>query len=430
MKHSMRASFVCSLLPVVVALSSCGGHGDVQPGAAPASPTPTSGFNDAGGFNGVVRNVVPANDGTAEVYVLGDFTTYRGQPVASVVRLRPDGRRNEGFLMPSAITNRISIIASADDGSGDLYVGDSAVEGTSFPLTGVGHVWRLNADGTVDREFAFGTIIFESDAFSPDPVFRAVVRDIVPVGDGSGRVYAAVSGRYNGTEAGPVVRLNTNGSVDATFTQDRLVPSVFRIVPANDGSQALYIATFRRDDPGTWLSYVLLRLHGDGGLDDKFETGNSNYPDARIDLVAPVQDGTGDVLATGVFLNFAEPNPGGPFALRGLARFDPSGALDVASPRPNITSTAIVAFVKAGDGSGDWFVGERMGSEEIVLARYKPDGTRDPGFTVGRMNGTALNVMMPAPDRTGDLYVGGDFSFYNGVAAKNIARINSDGSLD
>lgn len=42
----------------------------------------------------------------------------------------------------------------------------------------------------------------------------------------------------------------------------------------------------------------------------------------------------------------------------------------------------------------------------------------------------SLNVMMPAPDRTGDLYVGGEFSFYNGVAAKNIVRINRDGSLD
>ncbi len=188
MKHSLRASFVRSLLPVVLALSSCGGPGDAQPSAAPASPGPTSGFNHVEGFNGAVRNVVPANDGTAEVYVLGDFTTYRGKPVASVVRLRPDGSRHEDFLMPSAITHRISAIASADDGSGDLYVGDSTVEGASFPLTGVGHIWRLNGDGTVDREFALGTIIFESDAFSPAPVFRAVVRDIVPVGDESGRV--------------------------------------------------------------------------------------------------------------------------------------------------------------------------------------------------------------------------------------------------
>lgn len=437
MTQAIRAvHFVCSLL-LLMTLPGCGSNPDLQPptssvspsGTVPSTPAPSGGFNQAGGFDRSVRSVVSVNDGTGDIYVLGDFTAYGGRPVRPVVRLQPDGTLKDTFVLAGSIQNRISSIAPADDGSGDLYVADSVVEQGSFPPTGIGHVQRLNPDGAIDPAFAIGTVTFVSDAFPPDPDLRPVIRSLVPVGDQSGRIYAAVSGSYNGTEAGPVVRLNSNGTLDSSFRQDRSVPAVFRIVPANDGSQDLYIATFRRDDPGTWLRALLLRLNADGTLDQGFDTGNANYPEARIGLVVPVGDGSGDVFATGVFLNLALPNPGGPFALRGLVRFNPTGSVDATSPRPQVTLPNILALVQAGDGSGEWLAGEALDPSQITLDRYKPDGTRDPGFTPGRILGSALTVILPAPDANGDFYIAGAFSSYNGVGANNLVRVNRDGTL-
>jgi hypothetical protein len=437
MTQAIRAiHFVCSLL-LVMNLTSCGSNQDVQApissvspsGTAPGAPALSAGFNQVGGFDRSVRSVVSVNDGTGDIYVMGDFTAYGGRPVRPVVRLQPDGTLKDTFVLASSIQNRISSIAPADDGSGDLYVADSVVDQSSFPPTGIGHVQRVNPDGTIDPAFATGTITLASDAFPPDPDLRPVIRSLVPVGDQSGRVYAAVSGSYNGTEAGPVVRLNANGTLDSGFRQDRLLPAVFRIVPANDGSQDLYVATFRRDDPGTWLRAQLLRLNADGTVDPGFDTGNANYPEARIGLVVPVGDGSGDVFATGVFLNLALPNPGGPFALRGLVRFNPTGSVDATSPRPQVTVPTVLALAKAGDGSGDWLAAEAVDPSQIKVDRYKSDGIRDPGFTPGRISGSALSTILPAPDDNSEFYVGGAFSSYNGVGANNLVRVNRDGSL-
>ena len=63
----------------------------------------------------------------------GHFTTYNNQAVRPVVRLRPDGTLNASFKLTDAVTApspdlppsaRIIAIAAADDGSGDLYVGE------------------------------------------------------------------------------------------------------------------------------------------------------------------------------------------------------------------------------------------------------------------------------------------------------------------
>ncbi len=395
----------------------------------PASRT----FNQAGGFNGPVRGMLPVPGGGGDLYISGDFTSYGGVPVPRVVRVRSDGALRPEFALTSQITGAISAMAVADDGSGALYV---AEQNAGFPLA-TGRVWRLTPQGAVDQAFAVGHVSLDAQN---EPFFGAVTRSLVPVGDGSGRIYAAVSGSYNGAAVGPIIRLNPDGSVDASFLAQGEV--VFRIVPAQDGGGDVYVASWLRHSPSGFAAN-LSRLNADGSHDAGFQAPG-HWPEplwesATVSLMVPVGDGSGDVFAVGVFPNLAAPQPIEE-AYRGLARLNPDGSVDTASPQPQLSpDQQVVALTKSADGSQDWIVGYRVDETQSRVARFKPDGSIDPLFTVGQIVGNALfnqisgvppYLFLPAPDGSGDLFIGGEFSSYNGVTVGNIVRINRDGTLD
>jgi uncharacterized delta-60 repeat protein len=62
------------------------------------------------------------------------------------------------------------------------------------------------------------------------------------------------------------------------------------------------------------------------------------------------------------------------------------------------------------------------------LARLNADGTLDQSFSTGL--GPDDAVFCIAIQSDGKIIIGGEFSTYNGVASNNIARLNSDGTLD
>lgn len=419
---------------VLLMLLACGGGGGS--GQPPSSPGTGSAnhFNETGGFNGQVRAVVPVGDATGEVYVAGDFTAHGDQPVARVVRLRPDGSVNQSFSLASAIGQRVTALAVADDGTGDLYVAEDltapAVPGTAMRTA---RVWRVNADGTVDQTFTSEVFTDLSDvtpsAILPDPDFSAVIVHLIPAGDGSGRLYVAGGfDQFRGSPVGPVVRLTPNGTLDPTFNYQPLSDGVFRVVPALDGTGSVYVATFARDSPSRWLSRYLLRLTPTGAPDPGFDTAAFVWPDARVHLIVPVDDGSGDVFAIGSFLNFAEPIPGGPNALRSLVRINPDGSIDRTSARPQIDGS-VVALAKAAAGTQEWLAARLLDIGRFDVLRFLSDGAPDPSFTTGQVVGTAVNVLVSAPDGSGDFYVAGALSTYNGVEVKNIARVNGDGNV-
>lgn len=436
MRQALRATpLVCLLLLMVMpGLSGCGAGGDVPSGGALGNTPGSNAGNDpepgtqALAFNGPVRQVVGIPGSGGDVYVRGDFSAYGEQSVSGVVRLRPDGSLHGGFVLPASIDHPVSVIALAADGTGDLYVSDSLIERGVSSSIGTGRIWRLHADGTIDSVFAMGTITIESDAFSPDPEFRAVIRSLAPLSDG--RLYVAAGGRFNGTPVGQVMRLNRDGSLDPSFTDLAPYP-VYRVVPARDGSGDLYIGTYERHAPGSWDSRYLLRLNADGTLDAGFDTAAFIWTNARIDLMVPADDGSGDLFARGSFLDLSQPNPGGPFALRGLVRIDPDGAMDRTSPRPQVDPQAsVVAMVMTADGTGDWFVGQRIAADQFQVLRYRGDGPINPSFPVALIVGNGLHALTPAPDGSGDLYIGGDFQSYNGAAVDHFIRVNSTGTID
>jgi hypothetical protein len=317
------------------------------------------------GFDNAVNNVVLAKTGGGEIYVHGGFTRFDGQPVPPLVRLTPTGALDAGFRLAAEFDPFVGPLfgpygpIAVEESSGDVYV--TFIRHNPIPTSPVdqGHVniARLNADGSIDPAFSTG------DGFPTQSGARGepqMITDLLPTS--SGKLF--VGGGMYSFNSGPVsslIRLNPDGSLDSTFMADvggpptSGVPNVWDIERAADGTSDLYA--------GTWVG-PLIRVHDTGAFDTSFKTDLN----ARGTKIAVAQDGSGDVL-----LVSASPET--------LFRFNRSGALVSA-----------------------------------------------PSFITPTVDAVVLTIV-PVQDGTGDFYIGGYFTSYNGAAVNHFARIHADGTL-
>jgi beta-propeller uncharacterized protein DUF5122 len=240
------------------------------------------------GFNGSVQNIVPAGTLSGNVYVGGDFTTYNGIQETRIVRLNANGSFDPAFATATGFNNTVYSIAPVGDGSGDLYVGGAF---STYNGVVVNNLVRLNADGTVDPALVMGA------------GFDNTVFIVVPAADGSGDLYVGGAfTSYNGIPANNLVRLNANGTVDQTFvTGTGFNNTVLTLIPADDGSGDLYVGGAFTNYNGT-VANDLVRLNSNGVIDLSFATGGGF--NNTVFRVVPVGDGSGDVYVGGQFTQY------------------------------------------------------------------------------------------------------------------------------
>lgn len=159
-------------------------------------------FDPGTGFNGRVRKVAIANDGSNNLYAVGTFSVYRGNSRRGIARITPSGADDLDFVTGTGFNDNyvIRTVAMAKDGSRDIYVGGDFISYDGDPAF---RIARLNRDGSLDTGFATGS------------GFNVRVLTIAPAADGSGDVL--VGGdftEYNGTPVGRIVRLNQDGRLD------------------------------------------------------------------------------------------------------------------------------------------------------------------------------------------------------------------------
>src|SRR5436853_27195 len=71
-------------------------------------------------FNNTVLSIASAGDGSGDVYVGGAFTNYNGTQANDLVRLNVDGTVDQAFTTGTGFNNTVFSIAPAGDRSGDL----------------------------------------------------------------------------------------------------------------------------------------------------------------------------------------------------------------------------------------------------------------------------------------------------------------------
>ena len=149
------------------------------------------------GFNATVNAIALQADG--KIFVGGWFTSYNGVTENYLIRLNANGTKDATFNTGTGFNAVVRATALQTDGK--ILVGGSF---TSYNGVTENHLIRLNADGTKDATFSTGT------------GFNAIVFAIALQADGKILVGGGFNS-YNGVTENRIIRLNADGTKDATF---------------------------------------------------------------------------------------------------------------------------------------------------------------------------------------------------------------------
>lgn len=128
---------------------------------------------------------------------------------------------------------------------------------TSYNGTSISRILRLNTDGSLDNTFSVGT------------GFDAASRGCLVLDDGKIVVWGAFR-TYNGTTANGIIRLNTDGSIDNSFnTGLGLVGTAYDC--CQDGDQIIVSGTLTAYN-NTPIANIV-RINYDGSIDTTFNIG-------------------------------------------------------------------------------------------------------------------------------------------------------------
>lgn len=353
--------------------------------------------------------IVPATDGSGDILLGGaNFSHYNGTLANHILRLDSDGQVVAGFAMGSGFDANVAAILPVSDGSGDIYVGGSF---TSYNGSACNYMVRLNNDGTLDSAFPLGS------------GFDGGVSVITQVPDGSGDIYVAGGfTSYNGTAALGMIRLNSDGTVDSSFSVQGTGfsgygGSVTILTPVTDGSGDIYVGGSFTAYNGNASKY-LVRLNSDGSFDSGFATGQSFSNNVFAIIEAP--DASGDIYASGNFGAYDG------ITAEGIVRLNSDGTVDNSFAPYSQYGGGVWAMAPTADGSGDIYM---SGWANSGTTRLNSDGTVDSTFDTGTGFNSWVTAITPAIDGSGRIYCSGYFTSYQDTTVMMIIALGSDGSI-
>ncbi|PYK58592.1 MAG: hypothetical protein DME21_15385, partial [Verrucomicrobia bacterium] len=347
-----------------------------------------------GVVDGRVRSVALQPDQT--IIFGGEFTTVNGINFNRVARLHPDGNLDSGFNPGAGADDVVMSVASQSDGK--VLPGGAFL---NFDTTSRNHLARLNADGSLDFGFDSGG--------GPNGLVRAIATQA------DGKVL--VGGDFtsiNGTAAGHLARLSTDGSLDPDFNVGFGANDAVYAITVQTNGQVLVAGKFTGFNGGNFSR--IARLDPDGSLDNNFNPGSG----ANGSVYSVAQQTDGKILVAGTFTSVNG------VGSTNLARLGPDGSVDRGFNAAWGADNAVYSVAVAADGK--IFVGGAFthlnGANLNRFARLNIDGSLDSSFDPGTgANGTVYSVVAQ-PD--GALLIGGEFTQVNGLAREGIARIHGE----
>lgn len=353
----------------------------------------------------------------------GRFSSYSGNPCDSIVRLNADGSVDRQFSGPIRIRNRadevISVVLVTQENQ--VLVGGTfgTVELRRFGLM------RLNSDGTLDNGF--------SPVFSTDDNLGLNIRAVALQPDKR----ILVGGNFDmvsGHKRRGIVRLEPDGKVDLSFNPGDGVSTPYRVFPfvaalaltqENNiliGGRFHAIAGIPRNG--------IARLKPSGLVDETFapERGiGTNVPGYWVGTIVVQTDGK--VVLGGPFPSMGD-------AQQNVARLNGDGTVDTSF---RVNETSVATFGNAPEvasislyANGDMIAGGSISAFDGYrcsgVVRLRADGRVDPGFVADLGVAGKLRTVQAEPD--GKILITGDFDFVNGTRQPGIARLLPDGRVD
>src|SRR5713226_1657173 len=274
----------------------------------------------------------------------------------------------------------------------------------------------ISVAATGDVDPCFNPSVFDTPA-------AAFVSSLARQSDGRIIVFGSFSS-INGTARDGIARLNADGSLDTSFSPspqaNGAIGQVQAVAVQSDG-KILIGGTFTSVN-GTARNNIA-RLNADGSLDTSFNPGSGT--DKQVRAITLQSDGK--ILIGGSFTSVNGT------ARNRIARLNADGSLDTSFNPGSGTDKQLRAITLQSDGKiliGGSFTSVN-GTARNRIARLHADGSLDTSFNPGSgASGTFDFMQSIAQQVDGKIVIGGQFNSFNGMAIKNVARLNADGSLD
>jgi uncharacterized delta-60 repeat protein len=212
----------------------------------------SSTFNiGAGGFNSTVRAYATQSDG--KIIAAGSFSNYSGSASGFIVRINANGTKDSTFA--GLGTNNV-IYTLAIQSDGKILAGGSF---NTYNNTSSNSITRINTDGTRDATFNVGTGLSQANTIRVQSDGKILV----------GGSFTNYSG--SGVNVNNIIRLNTDGTRDATFNVGVGTNGVIEPLILQPDGKIIVGGSFTTYS-GSSINR-LMRLNTDGTRDTSFNIG-------------------------------------------------------------------------------------------------------------------------------------------------------------
>jgi uncharacterized delta-60 repeat protein len=313
----------------------------------------------------------------------------------SVERRNPDGSRDDAFgtISTNAVVNQMFV-----QPDGKIVIAGNFTSVNGFTN---GRIARLNNDGTVDLTFNINMLGANNEIFS-----------MVSAPDGKIFIAGAFT-TYNGVARTQIAKLNSDGSLDTSFTYTPPAATFVRPIAVLSSGQIL----LGRSVGGSNLSEPVALLNADGSPVSTFTVKIGRM--GRVREV--VQQADGKIIIGGEFPTAND------VARNSLARLNADGTLDTSFvPYYNSLPITQVVYAVAAQPDGKILIGTHQG---IILRRLNSDGSQDTSFNMNLQASSIIHDIAVLPN--GQILIAGSFAFPgDAVGNRALARLNADGTRD
>ncbi len=369
--------------------------GLTQPGSVDLTFNGTdNGYANGDGFNGSISDAIELTDGS--IIFGGSFSGFEANPVGYCARMTSSGEIDNSFLGGQGANSTVNVLQLQPDGK--ILMGGffTTVEGQAR-----NYVARILANGSIDPSFGANV--------GPN----AQVRSIDVLGDGK----ILIGGNFttvDGVSVGRLAKLNSNGSLDATFNIGTGANGNVRCVKILPSGKILVAGEFTSFNGVTCGRIVM--LNSDGSIDSSFNTGVG----ANFTVMKCAIQTDGKILVGGQFSSFSGVASGG------LIRLNANGSMDTPFNIAVYTPSTVTDFYIQSDGKiiiTGYFFQCCNGVNRKRMARVNQDGTIDNSFVNAGYNQAVQGLLKLA---NGNIMVFGDFTAYGSVAIEyaNLMDVN------
>jgi uncharacterized delta-60 repeat protein len=362
-------------------------------------------FYAAASTNGPVRALAVQPDG--KLLLGGAFTDFGGLARNRIARLYPDGSPDTVFDTGTSFENTVSGLAMQPDHKVALVGGFFFVDGQEHR-----GVARLNNDGNLDSDFIDPSLNSGLFDVAVNPDRRLLLAGNVTYGFG-----LDCAERF----CKSIIRLLPDGTRDYDFyPRPGVSENSGKALAVQRDGRITVVGNFQQLGGGGHRG--LARLFADGTVDASFDPGVGVNDGSQVNALALQPDGK--LLVGGDFTQIVGQSR------NYLARLNVDGSLDTSfSP---IVNLYVYSLAVQADGKilvAGLFT-EIDGQPHDNMARLNPDGSLDNTFNASFGVDPVSFAYGMALQADGRIVVGGEFTDINGQPRNNIARLNTDGSLD